>query len=189
MDRIKEKLKALLKDGEIKGVLGFVPSSTPLKNRVIYTESPEDIDKFVVSPFNTLNPLSYLLRLKEKGKVACFLRPCEQRGLNVLVSEGILKRENVFVIDVPCSGAVDPFRLKKAYDGDIKEAKVRDDRIVIKGTIGEKTYPLSEFIPYSCRVCEVSSFGDIDLSIEGEKSTMEHENYRKIEEFDKKNTL
>ncbi len=186
MEKVKAKLIELLKDGKISGVLGFIPSSNPIKNRVFYTENPDDVEKFVVSPFNTVNPLTYLIRLKEKEKVACFLRPCEQRGLNVLLSEGILKRENVFVVGVPCNGAIDPFKLKMAYGGDITSASVKDGKIIVDGAKGEKEYPMDEFIPYSCKVCEPLLEKDVDLAMESNDDAREHDGYKKIEEFDNK---
>ena len=182
MEKVKEELKRLLQEGEIKGVLGFVPSSSPQKNRVFYTENPDDVSRFTVSLFNTPNLTTYLLRFKDKGKIALFLRPCEQRALNVLISEGKIKREDVFVIGVPCQGAVDPFRLEEQVDAEINSVEVKDDKILVNNAI---SIDIKEVMPYSCRVCEDVE-EDVDIKIDGEDKRPSHEEYSKIEDFDKK---
>lgn len=186
MESVKAKIEKLLKNGDVDGVLGFVSTSNPLKNRILFTKNPDDIKKFTVSPFNTLNPLTYLIRLKGKGKIACFLRPCERRGLNVLISEGILDRKNVFVIGVSCQGAIDPFKLIRSYEGEIKSIQLEGEKIVVNG---EKELDRKDFLPYSCLVCEPTVEEDADLLWEDGIDGPIHEGYEKIEEFDKKTSL
>ncbi len=184
-EKVLEKLAKMLEDGEIKGVLGFVKTKDPVKNRVYYTENPEEIKAFEISPFNTLNPVTYLLRLKkDDGKVACFLRDCEERALNVLISEGKIDKESVYPVHVPCRGAVDTLKLRSWYGGSIDSIEVVGEKIRVRGSLGEREFDFKDLLPQGCRNCEEYK-SVADMSIDGD-STRLHEGYETIKAFDNK---
>lgn len=179
------KLKDMLERGEIKGVLGFVKTNDPAKKKIYYTENPGEVSNFEITTFNTLNPVTFLLRLKrDNGKIACFLRDCEERALNVLVSEGKIAKDSVYVIHVPCRGALDTLKLKAAYGGDITSLEVQDDKVVVDGSSGRREFAFRDFLPGGCKNCEEYS-SHADVIVDGDNTRI-HEDYRDIKGFDTK---
>lgn len=106
-DEIVAKCKALLEDGTVDRVLGWE------KGLFDYDCSPavftkENIDELVYNQYCGSNLSKYLVKeTKAEGKVAVLLKPCDTYSLNELILEHRVKRENVFVLGIPCGGMKD----------------------------------------------------------------------------------
>lgn len=111
-----KRASELLADGTVVRVLGwkngeFVYDPTPA-----VFDSAEALEKdFVYHDFCGSNLSKYLIKLsKLEGKTLVFLKPCDSYSFNQLLTEHRIKRENVYIIGVPCDGKLDPDKVREA---------------------------------------------------------------------------
>jgi ferredoxin len=83
----------------------------------------DDVDRLVWNQGCTHNLVTYLHDKKkpiqrggEPPRVAVVVKPCDSRGLNVLLAENQIERERIYVIGVTCEGVVDGAGFRAASD-------------------------------------------------------------------------
>lgn len=117
---MRKKAKELLEKGVVERVIGwekgmFFYSTTP-----VVIDKPEETEKLVWDDFAINNLAIYLLDKQNKEKkVALFVKGCDSRGVVRMIQDKQVKRENLYLIGVPCPGLKDP---KTAVRGYYKDA-------------------------------------------------------------------
>jgi formate dehydrogenase (coenzyme F420) beta subunit len=101
--QLQDKARELLGSGQVTCVLGYEVGT--LGVRPFFAYKPEDAGKLAWNNECTYNLVNYL-RDKRGKKVAIVVKPCDSHALNILLHEGQVKREEVFVLGVPCEGTV-----------------------------------------------------------------------------------
>ncbi len=109
---IRVRARELLSLGEVTCVIGYEHSPTG-RIRPAFVYEQAGADRLVWNQACHHNLAVYLRdqvtptrRGQAPGRVAVVAKPCDVRALNVLVHEGQLRREQVFVIGVACPGMV-----------------------------------------------------------------------------------
>ncbi|NUN08433.1 MAG: 4Fe-4S dicluster domain-containing protein [Ignavibacteriaceae bacterium] len=110
METLQNIAQGLLERGDVSMVIGYTPGTIPGKTKTIFARTPEAAQKLTFNE-NCVNNLSiYLTRqygnIGEKP-VALVVKACDARTVNVLIQENQLKREQVYLIAVPCNGVKD----------------------------------------------------------------------------------
>jgi formate dehydrogenase subunit beta len=100
---IRDRARELLASGAVTCVVGYEMGT--LGVRPSFISKAEEVDKLVWNEQCTYNLVNYL-RDKRGKKVAVVVKPCDSRGLNILLHEGQVKREEVHVLGVPCQGTI-----------------------------------------------------------------------------------
>jgi len=106
MDRLREKVRNLLKDGKVAGYLGYIMKDGHPLPHLFTPERPEEVDQAIVAPGDARYPLDKLLQQLAKGypdaTFAVQVRGCDERGLNELYKWGQLDPEKVVLVGVAC---------------------------------------------------------------------------------------
>ncbi len=151
-----KKAAALLADGTVVRVLGwkngeFVYDPTPA-----VFETAEELEKgFVYHDFCGSNLSKYLIKLSGKeGKTLVFLKPCDSYSFNQLLTEHRVKRENVYIVGIPCDGKVDPDAVRAAGVDGILSATTEGDTVKISTMYGEETLSREACLLERCKVCK-----------------------------------
>jgi formate dehydrogenase subunit beta len=112
-EQIRIKAQALLKDQQVQCVIGYEMGSRG-QVRPAFVYDPDDVERLVWNQSCTHNLVTYLhdkkkpaQRGQEPPKVAVVVKPCDSRGLNVLLAESQIERERVFAIGLTCEGIMD----------------------------------------------------------------------------------
>ncbi|MFR7746240.1 MAG: 4Fe-4S binding protein [Eggerthellaceae bacterium] len=106
MDTIQDKLRsrayALLKEGSVYAVVGWQAGRFPNQTAPLICFKPEDTHRLVFNEYchNTL--AKYLQDLKGKGRVALAVRGCDGRGINRMIQDNQIKRDEVYLLGIPC---------------------------------------------------------------------------------------
>jgi ferredoxin len=107
--QIREAAHKYLESG-VHCVIGY-ERSVRGKVRPAFVYHASDVDRLVWGPECNLNLVNYVHRFKQplrRGeappKIAVVARPCDARAVNLLVHEQQIKRENIKIIGVVCSG-------------------------------------------------------------------------------------
>jgi len=113
--KMREVASELVAREDVKYVIGHEPS--PLEGaRPLFVHNGEEAQRLIFSPFCHHNLVSYLPKADklplprgakpDDRKVGVFVKSCEIAGMNQLLSERGVKREDVIVIGVECHGIV-----------------------------------------------------------------------------------
>ncbi len=105
---IQARARELLESGQVKVVIGFENGPRPYQARPAFIRRAEDVERLVWSPFCIANLAKYLLDKRLSGqKVAVVAKGCDSRGLVRLIRDQQLKRDDVYILGVPCGGMID----------------------------------------------------------------------------------
>ena len=109
-EQIRSKAKELLESDQVQCVIGYEMGSRG-QVRPAFVYDAADVERLVWNQGCTHNLVTYLHDKKKPAQrgqapptVALVVKPCDSRGLNVLLSEGQIERERVYVIGVTCEG-------------------------------------------------------------------------------------
>lgn len=102
---INQIAKELLESGKVSVIIGFAAGSIPGKAQTFIARTPEETAKFVFNKYCINNLAVYLTRSYKLPKpVGIFVKPCDTKAVIALMQEKQIKREDVYLIGLPCHG-------------------------------------------------------------------------------------
>lgn len=117
---MQAKAKELLEKGVVKRVLGWEKGGFWYTTPPVFIDRAEDAGKLVWDDFAINNLAIYLLdKQNRNSKVALFVKGCDSRGVVRLLQDNQIRRENIYLIGIPCPGLKDP---KTAVRGHYQDA-------------------------------------------------------------------
>jgi len=182
-DKIREIARRLLEEGRVEAVLGFEKGPLPYRNRAVLVRTPEEAEKLVWPSFGVLNLATPLGKLKGK-KIGVFVTGCVSRAIVVLLQEGQLKREDLYLVGVPCPGMLDPSKVReKAPEIKAIEDNLSDEVFIV--TPEEKMkFSRDELLRDNCRECRHPTPPLYDELIEAPARSPASEPYARVEEIE-----
>lgn len=102
-DQIRNKAKELLETKAVDCIIGYERATDNLTARPVFIYEPSQVDRLIFDETCVHNLSKYLLNRKDKS-TAIIAKPCDSRSINLLLNEKQLRRENLFIIGVVCSG-------------------------------------------------------------------------------------
>lgn len=142
-DQVRKRAGELLASGMVSCVIGY-EQGTHGRVRPAFLYEGGECDRLVWNPNCTHNLTAYLTqKLKErnfgesetgKSKVAIFVKPCDSRSINVLLSENRFWREQIYVIGLACRGVRQPGNgtsglQRKCLECDLEQPVLYDELI------------------------------------------------------------
>jgi len=103
INEIRNKAKELLEKKRVECVIGYERATDGLTARPAFIYDPSEVDRLIFDETCVHNLSRFLIDKKHKA-TAIVAKPCDSRGINLLLNESQLKRENLFIIGVVCSG-------------------------------------------------------------------------------------
>ena len=103
--KIQEIARKLLKEKKVDIVIGFEKGSLPLSATPCFIKNPDEADRLIWNSFCGNNLANYLP--KRKDKIGIVAKGCDSRSIVVLIQENQIKREQLYIIGVPCDGMTD----------------------------------------------------------------------------------
>ncbi|WP_227767172.1 4Fe-4S binding protein [Zhaonella formicivorans] len=104
-EQMRKLAKELLEKGEVQYIIGWEKGTFWYNSTPVFISKPEEADKLVWDEYCAANLASYLLDDRyPQGKIGIFVKGCDSRGVNRLVQDKQVKRENLFLIGLPCPG-------------------------------------------------------------------------------------
>ncbi|MFZ5569052.1 MAG: 4Fe-4S dicluster domain-containing protein [Thermodesulfobacteriota bacterium] len=150
-DKIQEIAARLLKDCQVEMVIGFRKGTMPMMNEPCFIKKPGDVVQLVWDGNCGINLANYLTGRKEKiGVVA---KGCDSRNIVTHIVENKIKREQLIIIGVPCTGMIDRHKIAAACKTEIETVTESGDTVAVTGGGVEKTFQKSEMLQENCAVC------------------------------------
>lgn len=117
-EQILNRCKELLENGTVEQVIGWEKGIFDYDVSPAIVKKASDLSRFVYNKHCGGNLSKYLVKegkvsvarngdVEQKGKTLVLLKPCDTYSLNELLLEHRVKRENVYIIGVPCGGMED----------------------------------------------------------------------------------
>lgn len=139
-EAIRHEARRILSDGSVSAVIGYAAGRRKGATQPIVVTSAEDTDKLIFSEGCLNNLVVYLTKAKKDvpktGKIAIVLKGCDLKALVGLLGESQLKREELYLIGIPCSGVL--------------SSLLRPSTTLTTESIASKCIECSERIPPGC---------------------------------------
>jgi len=165
--RLRDEAKILLEQGKVDYIIGFESGSLKFTTSPLITKDKGDVARLVINPFIVNNLSVYLTELK--GRVGIVAKGCDSRSIVSLIQDNQVKREDVVILGVPCSGIIDLSKMERLVGKDRDELDdiTRDGDKVVVTVGGEKRkFPTSEVLFDNCLGCEFPTPQEYDILLD-----------------------
>ncbi len=183
LEKLKEIVRAVLPSVDV--VIGYTKGIDALHPVPSFVTSPEEIDALVLNPACVHNLALYLPSLKKKAAVV--VKGCDSRTVIQLLQEGLINREKVVVVGIPCDGTVNQRKVLHAIDHQpIIDLSFDKESLVVKTRKGEKRLALREVLNDKCLTCRYPTplISDHLAGEQVESKVTQDEAYRNVRDFD-----
>jgi len=148
---IRAAAERLLQEGRVDAVLGYRRGTAGLREQPFVARTGEEARELVWSGFCTGN-LAKLL-LGRTGRTAVVAQGCVSRNIAGLIRERQLKREDVYILGVPCLGMLDRRKIEaRAGSGDFEVLEEGADVVIRRGE-SETQIPRNHVLRDNCVTC------------------------------------
>ena len=107
--KMREIAKDLLTKGEVQYLIGWEKGRFANQSPPAFIRTAAQVDRLIWDDYCLAGTSKYLLDNKyPEGKIGVFVRGCDSRGINRLLQDGQIKREDLYLIGIPCTGKKDP---------------------------------------------------------------------------------
>ncbi len=149
--KIKEISKGLLKEEKVDLIIGFRKGSDPLRSEPCMVNRLDKIDDLVWDSSCGMNLVNYLTNRKEK--IGIIAKGCDSRNINTHIIENKIKREQLYIIGIPCMGMIDKIKAADSVSEEVVEVKDNGDNVLIRGDKLEVMVDRSDLLQDNCLVC------------------------------------
>lgn len=109
-DAIRAEAKRVLDDGSVSAVIGYAAGRRKGAVQPIVITAAADADKLLFSAACVHDLAVYLTKAKKDvpktGRIAVVVKGCDLKALVGLMGESQLKREDLYLIGIPCTGVL-----------------------------------------------------------------------------------
>jgi ferredoxin len=180
--QLREVAEKLLIDKKVDLIIGYEKGTLPLRTRPTFIREPEETKRLVWNSRCENNLSLYLKTVKEK--VGIVAKGCDSRSIVGLIKESQVKREDIFIIGVPCPGIIDRKKIEDILDGrELLEGVESDSQILLKAEGFEETLDQDKLLHASCRSCRHRNPVLSDTLVGKEISQPQTDEYSDVEEF------
>jgi ferredoxin len=151
-DKIRERAKTLLAEGKVEVFIGYRKGSVAMMNHPVLIRHADQTDLLHWDSHCGLNLCNYLTKRTEKiGVVAT---GCNSRNIVTHILENQIKREQIYIVGIPCTGMIDHRAVSRAVgQKEILEVEEQGEEFTVKGAGFSRSFKKKEFLQRNCAVC------------------------------------
>lgn len=143
---------------EVECVIGWGPGPDPLRASPCFMRAAPDVDSFVAGPLAAANTALFLPEYKGK-KVALVVKGCDSRSVVQLISENLIKRDEVIIIGFPCAGVLDENKVAARLApygeaGEVGQVQFGASELKVSLAGQELSLPLADVLADKCGRCK-----------------------------------
>ncbi|MDQ7794298.1 MAG: 4Fe-4S dicluster domain-containing protein [bacterium] len=144
---------SLLAEGRVSLFIGFGPGLEPSRPVPWFAKNADEAGKLVLDPFCGPGLARYLLDETAAGPAGIVARGCDGLGLERLVADKRVGRDQVYVVGVACRGAVDPDKARRLAGRPVFGAEVNGETVALTTAGGRLSFPRSDCLLDRCLAC------------------------------------
>ncbi len=151
-EKIQETARKLLKDKTVDVFIGYRKGTVPMMNEPVLIRDPDKADMLYWDSFCGLNLCNYLT--KREDRIGIVATGCNSRNMVTHIIENQIKREQLYIVGIPCTGMIDHRAVERAVGHrEIVEVKEDGDKFTVTGRDFEETLEKKDFLQLNCRTC------------------------------------
>jgi len=162
---ITNTVEKILTDNKVDLFIGYEKGTLPLRTSPCFLSKGDDTSRLVWNSFCSNNLAVYLPRImsttnenKKRKRVGIICKGCDSRSLVGLIKENQIKRDDLFIIGLSCTGIVDSKKVLSQLNGnEIIDVSEDTESITVKLKDTEKTFDKNKYLYESCRNCAYST--------------------------------
>ncbi len=183
-EKIQETARKLLKDKTVDVFIGYSKGTVPMMNEPVLIRDPDKADMLYWDSFCGLNLCNYLT--KREDRIGIVATGCNSRNMVTHIIENQIKREQLYIVGIPCTGMIDHRAVERAVGHrEIVEVKEDGDKFTVTGRDFKETLEKKGFLQLNCRICRHRNPVIHDEMIaEPVKEQVEVEAYKDIEKIE-----
>lgn len=152
INKIRELSFQLLDKGEVEKVIGFANGTIPMAASPVIVGSKQDTQKLVFNSTCGLNLANYIRN--QKGKIAVIAKGCDTRNIVTHIIENQVKRDQIYIIGVPCNGMIDKNKIASLFEDEIIRFSEDGDSLKVASSSKEEKLNKKDYLRENCRLCQ-----------------------------------
>jgi formate dehydrogenase (coenzyme F420) beta subunit len=137
---IQSEARRILTEGRVTAIVGYSAARRKGSAQPVVISQADDAAKLIFTPACVNNLAVYLTKAKKeipkKGRIGIVVKGCDLKALVGLMGESQLKREELYLIGVPCAGVL--------------ASTVQPSQDLTDGSIAAKCRECGERLPQGC---------------------------------------
>jgi len=109
-EAIRTEAERVLSGGEVTAIVGYAAARRNGSAQPVIISRAADAAKLIFTPASVNNLAVYLTKatkeIPKSGKIGIVVKGCDLKAIAGLMGESQLKRENLYLIGVPCAGVL-----------------------------------------------------------------------------------
>jgi ferredoxin len=150
--KIREIARRILEDKTVEVFIGFRKGTVPMMNEPLLIREGGEAELLHWDSHCGVNLCNYLTKRTERiGVVA---NGCMSRNVVTHVIENQVKREQLYLVGIPCTGMIDHRAVKRAVGNrEILEVSEGEGRFTVRGRDFEEGFEKKGFLSTNCATC------------------------------------
>ncbi|MDA3791591.1 MAG: 4Fe-4S dicluster domain-containing protein [Desulfobacula sp.] len=149
--KIRQISKRILSEGKVDAVIGFRRGSLGVMSEPFIAKTQEATESLTFDCNCRMNLVTYLTNRTDK--IGILVKGCDSRNLVTHIIENKIKREQLYIIGVPCTGLADKAALIKAAGSEILSVEDNGETLVVNCGKGEKKIARKDVLQANCKTC------------------------------------
>jgi formate dehydrogenase subunit beta len=151
-EKIRETARKLLQDKKIDVFIGYKKGTVPMMNEPVLVRDPDQADILYWDSNCALNLCTYLTKRKDKIGIAA--TGCNSRNIVTHIIENQIKREQLYIVGIPCTGMIDHRAVARAVNyKEILQFREKGNTFIVTGDGFEKSLNKKDYLQTNCAVC------------------------------------
>jgi formate dehydrogenase (coenzyme F420) beta subunit len=151
-EKIREAAKRLLSEKKVDIFIGFRKGTVPMMMTPAVISDPARAGELQWDSNCGINLCNYLTKRTERIGIAA--NGCTSRNIVTHIIENQIKREQLYIVGIPCTGMIDGKTIKRAVKyRDIHEVEEKEGRVTVKGQGFEEVFEKKDLIQKNCSIC------------------------------------
>jgi ferredoxin len=150
--KIQDTARRLLTEGKVDCFIGYAKGTVPMMNHPVIIRDAAQAETLYWDSHCGLNLCNYLTKMT--GRIGIAANGCNSRNIVTHILENQIKREQLYIVGIPCKGMVDHRAVKRAVGNrEPEEVLENGEDLLVKGPGFEQTIKKKDVMQRNCAVC------------------------------------
>ena len=151
-EKIREIAKRLLENKTVDVFIGYRKGTVAMMNEPLLIRDPGKVELLYWDSNCGLNLCNYLNKRTEK--IGIIANGCNSRNIVTHIVENQIKREQLYIVGIPCTGMIDHRAVARAVgQRDITTVDEAGEEFIVGGKGFDERFKKKDFLQRNCAVC------------------------------------
>jgi len=154
---IRELAREALAEGRVDYFLGWGQGYDASQNIPVFVREVTDVDRLQWNPLCHHNLTVFLKRKMPDppdARIGVCVKGCDSRTLVALLQEGLVDRDRLYIVGVPCDGVVDRRKIDREFTGEVIGIEFTGDKVLARTAQGDsKEFDRTSLLLDQCGGC------------------------------------